>query len=145
MLIIAVYILEETEGRSDILQLGYSIAFLFAIAAMVAIEREGMLPSLPLLALLGDASYTLYLSHESVAGAQLKIMARIVGLNYLDPRATYFVVLLGVIAFSIAFYVLVERPMTRGLRRLLKRRKNEPRAEDLQGTPERANDHKGMA
>jgi peptidoglycan/LPS O-acetylase OafA/YrhL len=134
-LVVLVLVLDEIRGRSDQLELGYSFAFLFVIAGAVTMERQGQLLSVPLLALIGDASYTLYLSHESVGSTFLKVMSRLGVLTQIDPRLIYFAIYLAMVVFAVAFYWTVERPMLRALRGLFAERRSQPRSAAVSEAP----------
>lgn len=122
-----VFLLEPWLGRGAGSHIGYGAAFLFLIAGAVALEREGRMIEIPGLGMLGNASYTLYLSHESVGSALLKILSKLGLMSGVDHRLLYVVVLGALIFFAVAFYWAVERPMLLHLRRLFESRPIGPR------------------
>jgi exopolysaccharide production protein ExoZ len=105
-------------------QFGFSIAFLLAIAGAVAMERAGRLLSLPGLALLGDASYALYLSHEGVGTSLIKLAAAAGAVEALNHRLLYVLVLAAIVAFAVLFHLVVEKPLLRWLAERLGVRRN---------------------
>jgi exopolysaccharide production protein ExoZ len=88
-------------------------AFLL-VAGAVCIEADGGVPRLPPLGLMGDASYSTYLTHPLTLGA----FAMTAGVR--SPLLFVLAVLLSQ-AVGIGCWRFVERPMMEGLRRLLPR------------------------
>lgn len=110
-------------ARSELtapLQLGCSLAFMLIIVGAVAFEQEHGLPEIPLLGMIGDASYSLYLSHESIASALLKIATKLGAGRMVDPRLIYVAILVAMVLFALIFYRCVERPLLAMARRHLK-------------------------
>jgi exopolysaccharide production protein ExoZ len=88
------------------------------VAAAVAIERAGRLPFFRLFDELGNASYSIYITHIfSVAG--LRIIPRALGLEPLALGRPFFIVACLVVAASVglAVHLLVEKPLIRSLNR----------------------------
>lgn len=82
------------------------------VAGAVSVEAAGLLPRIPFLRLLGDASYSLYLSH-GVALSALSQGWRHLGLTALPGSMPLFALasLLASILLGIAVYRLIERPL----------------------------------
>lgn len=108
---------EGAFGRADPLQLGFTLAFAFIIAGAVAMERHCLIGQSRPLMLLGDASYTLYLSHENVGATLLKIAVKLRLTEVIDLHVIYLGCVAGIILFSLVFYRLVEKPILVWLRR----------------------------
>ncbi|WP_161489704.1 acyltransferase family protein [Sphingobium yanoikuyae] len=101
----------------------YSVAFMLLLGGLAALERLGWRPSGSWLLMLGDASYTLYLSHESVGSTALKIVKKLRVADFIDQRIIYFAILSAMIVFALVFYRLVEKPLLDQMRKVLRRRK----------------------
>lgn len=115
------------------MQLGFTLAFGFIIAGAVAMERHGLIGDSRPLAMLGDASYTLYLAHENVGATLLKIAVKLRLTDHVDHRILYIGCVAIILLFSLIFYRLVERPMLALLRRAYGIMKNAPDAADTAG------------
>lgn len=98
--------------------------FLALIIGVVAIEKNYALVLPKWLTFLGDASYSIYLTHSAAISALL-IIFKALGLNdLLGVKLTFLVVfLLSVLAGSIA-YLLFEKPMVDLLRKPLRKKKS---------------------
>ncbi len=116
---------EAVVGRSSANQFAFSLCFMVIMAGAVALERAGALPTSNWLGHVGDASYTLYLAHESVMSALLKIISKVGALRAVAPALIYVVVFSGAVVFALIFYRLVERPLTRSLQLALLRKPQE--------------------
>ncbi len=95
------------------------------VLGTVALERNRRgLPKLSFLALLGDASYSTYLSHVFSLGAARKLWSSAGLVRNSVPSAFAFIVfaLTLVVIGSILVYRFVERPMLRGMQRRMLRR-----------------------
>jgi peptidoglycan/LPS O-acetylase OafA/YrhL len=106
-----------TAGR--VIVLGIPAAFL--LLALVSLEQNGRLPRLPVLAALGDASYSIYLAHPFALTAA-KLAVRSLELAA-DNAAIGMLVVATSVVFALGFgyltHRLIELPMLEGLRRLL--------------------------
>ena len=89
----------------------------------VGAEQSRPMPRLPFLLLLGDASYSLYLTHIFSLGAARAIWSRFGMQAVTAPHVLSFAVfsMALVILAAIAVYLWVEKPMLERLHRLLKR------------------------
>jgi peptidoglycan/LPS O-acetylase OafA/YrhL len=70
-LLVAVYVLESRGVPYNVLQLAYAAAFGLVIAGAAALESAGQWPSTAvarLLNVIGDASYSIYLTHLAFLG-----------------------------------------------------------------------------
>jgi exopolysaccharide production protein ExoZ len=87
------------------------------LAGMTKLERAGWLTAPYVLALAGDASYTIYLLHSNLEGTLLKLAMKIHLQSIIGPGSTFFVVLAGTVALGCVIYLCVERPLLEALRR----------------------------
>lgn len=87
---------------------------LAVVGGALFLERAGRVRDLPWLHLLGDASYSLYLSHGMALSACGQIAQR-AGLGAVPGGFPLFVLLAGgaSAAAAVALFLLVERPLTR--------------------------------
>ena len=103
--------------------LGNVIPAAVIICGAVALERERRLPKLPWLLWLGDASYSLYLTHIFSLGLARFIWNRLGferdGLWYAAAFAVFGIAL--VVAGAWLIYNCVEKPSLHALQRLMKR------------------------
>jgi exopolysaccharide production protein ExoZ len=76
------------------------------VTAVVAIERGGRLPDIAFLALIGDASYSLYLVHGFVLGVVRRLWQHFVAIDSIASHALFIVL---VLAASVATALLVWR------------------------------------
>ncbi len=97
------------------------IPALLCVIAALQVERGGALPRSRLLSLLGDASYSIYVSHVFVIpGARMA--SRLVGFDMALFDGALFVALamIGAALFGIAFHLIVEKPMLAVINRRLR-------------------------
>lgn len=94
--------------------LAFGLALL--LAGAVKLESSGWLPIPAVLAFMGDASYSIYLTHVSLEGAWLKAAMKWHWHEHLGPEATFVVVLAGTVALGCLAYVMVEKPLLQALR-----------------------------
>jgi len=94
------------------LQIPYGVAFGLVIAGAAALESAGQWPSnARLLNLIGNASYTIYLTHLAFLGLLAKIVIKLSAHFPLPPELIYVAVLAGAIACGCVLHLLVERPL----------------------------------
>lgn len=104
-------------------QLAYSAAFMLIIAGAAAMEKHGMVLTFPLLSVIGDASYILYLAHESVASMMLKLLKRAGLLEAIPHVPLYLGIYVTTVVTCVVGYLLVEAPLLKRLRALMLSRK----------------------
>jgi exopolysaccharide production protein ExoZ len=93
------------------------------VAALVATERCGKLPTFAFLALLGDASYSLYLGHSFVLGFAQHFWQRFVGINSVLAHALFIVLVLGAsVVLALILYRHLELKVGRALSAALRQR-----------------------
>jgi exopolysaccharide production protein ExoZ len=81
------------------------------VAGAVAVEADGGAPDWPFLALLGDASFALYLTHEPAQA----LVAHTLGWS--QPWLFRPLAIVAAIAAGLACHKWIEKPLTAGLRR----------------------------
>jgi exopolysaccharide production protein ExoZ len=91
--------------------------FALALAGIAKFEKAGRLAVPALLVFIGNATYSLYLIHESVSGLLLKVLMRSGVYTALGSAITYGLVLAATVAGGCVAYLLVERPLLAALRR----------------------------
>jgi len=113
-------------GMDGIRQSAYVTVFSAAaiVFGMVGLERVGGVGDSRALRFLGDASYSIYLSHIFALGAARAIWADLYHAAPSLPGAAEFAVfsMLLVVVAAAATYLRLEKPMQRGLQRLTKSR-----------------------
>jgi exopolysaccharide production protein ExoZ len=91
--------------------------FALALAGIAKFEGAGRFAVPAVLVFMGNATYSLYLVHESVSGLLLKVLIRSGAYDALGSALTYFAVLAVTVAAGCLAYVLVEKPLLAALRR----------------------------
>jgi exopolysaccharide production protein ExoZ len=93
------------------------VSFAVVIAGAAASERPSAWRAHPLLILIGDASYSIYLVHEHVESYAVRGLLKL-GLDTQRFTALSFVLVMGMVtAVGVVAYLLFERPLLRALRR----------------------------
>lgn len=118
VLAFAVLLFDDARFAPSMRAAALGIPAVVLVAAAVAIERAGRLPFIRLFDELGNASYSIYITHIfSVAG--LRIVPRAFGLEPLALGRPFFIVACLVVAASVglAVHLLVEKPLIRTLNR----------------------------
>ncbi len=119
-LLAAVYVLESQGMPYSQLQIAYALAFGLIIAGAATLERAAQWPSrLRLLDLIGDASYSIYLTHLALLGLIAKIMIRLSANVPLPPHLIYIAIFAGAIIGGSLLHLLVERPLIDACRKRL--------------------------
>lgn len=126
-LLAIVYALESGGMSYPQLQIAYAVAFGLIIAGAAALESAGQWPSnARLLNLIGDASYSIYLTHQAFLGLLAKIMIRLSVHVSLPPKLIYAVVFAGTVACGCLLHLLVERPLIKACRKRLSSKPKPP-------------------
>ncbi len=95
----------------------YALCFAALLSGCVHWEQSrATAPSLWLLALLGDASYSLYLTHQIFESVFAKIVLKLAGGGAIDPHILYLVILGATAAAGCLVYLGIERPLLARLR-----------------------------
>ncbi len=102
----------------------YGLAFGGILSGVTVLETKYDNINIPLATLIGNASYTIYLTHESVMGVVMKILIKLNKFLHLSPEILYFLILILTIIGGCILYKWIEVPIINFLRtRLLKREK----------------------
>jgi peptidoglycan/LPS O-acetylase OafA/YrhL len=87
------------------------------LAGLAKLEASGKLPVPSFLILIGDASYSIYLTHENFLGTLLKLVRKIRLYELIGAQASYLLVLVGAVALGQVAYLIIEKPLINFLRR----------------------------
>jgi peptidoglycan/LPS O-acetylase OafA/YrhL len=87
------------------------------VAGVARLEARGWVRCPSWLVYVGNASYTIYLAHESLGGILLKLAIKSGAYAVLGAHAVYVITLVGMIGLGCAAYAAVEKPMLRLLSR----------------------------
>lgn len=119
-LLAALYALERGGTDYSRLQIAYAVSFGLVIAGAAALENAGQWPSrLPVLNLIGDASYSIYLTHIAFIGLLAKVVIKVSAYVPLSPEAIYLLVFAGTVACGCLLHLFVERPLIAACRKAL--------------------------
>lgn len=111
-------LLYATESGGLFVPLGYASSFALIIVGLASAETVRGGYSLPLGALVGNASYTIYLTHQAFEGVFAKVLSHVS-----IPHAVIFItVFLLSVAAGVLSYLLVEKPLMGFLKQTLMRR-----------------------
>lgn len=97
----------------------YAAAFGAVILGSVTWEAGSPRPWIPLLPFLGEASYSIYLTHTAFEGLFSKIVLRANTILHASDTVVYAAILVATVAAGCAAYRLVERPVLARSRRWL--------------------------
>lgn len=92
------------------------MGFALLLAGAVKLERSGRFSVPVWLTLVGDASYSIYLTHLALTGALLKLTIKLHLLEVLGGPACYSFVLLATVVLGYGAYYVIERPLINWLR-----------------------------
>jgi exopolysaccharide production protein ExoZ len=100
--------------------------FALALAGVSKLELSGTFKFPRWAVYVGDASYSIYLLHESLSGLMLKVLIKSGFYNSFGSGATYFVVLVLVVPLGCLAYAAVEKPLLGALRRKVPKQATRP-------------------
>ncbi len=100
-----------------------AIGFALLVAGGTKMETCGYIKVPDFLNFIGNASYSIYLTHSSIQGLLLKVAMKSGLYSAIGPHGTYPVVLAGTIGLGCVVYVLVERPLIAYLQKRHKERR----------------------
>lgn len=100
----------------------FALGFAFILAGTTKLELSGQLHIPLFLRVIGDASYTIYLTHIALQGLLLKILMKLEFHQIIGNEATYFFVLTGTIAIGCIIYAVIEKPLLTALQLAFKRK-----------------------
>jgi len=93
------------------------------VAGMIWLERQGKMPKWPILLLVGDASYSLYLTHTFVLAIARRIWMRIFDIMQPLTHVTFMIVaVLITTGVAVLIFQRFENPLTKRLLQLVKGR-----------------------
>ena len=92
-------------------------AFALMLSGITKMEAAGLLRAPRVLTYIGNASYSIYLTHIAVEGLLLKIAAKAHLSERFGPEITYLLTLTGAIGIGCVAYATVEEPMLAWIRR----------------------------
>ncbi|MBX8827143.1 acyltransferase [Ochrobactrum sp. SFR4] len=124
VLFIFVYILENHGISYQHLQIIYAVSFGLLILGAVSYEKNGLRTTrFKILSLIGDASYTIYLTHLAFLGLFSKVMIKISAYVSFSPHFIYLAVFSATIIAGCLLYWFLERPLLQYCRTLMNSRK----------------------
>lgn len=112
VLVTGIFLIEH-----DISHLFLGLGFGLTLAGFSKMEIAGRIRVPALLGLVGDASYSIYLTHVSLEGALLKVINKLSIQTMLGNELTYALVLSMTIFLGTCAYLWVERPLLMALRK----------------------------
>ena len=115
-LFISTVALSTTSLPNQLSPLFLALGFALVLAGATKLELSGDLRIPQFLGLIGDASYTIYLTHVSLQGVLLKIAMKTHLHQAIGSGATFIVVLLGTILLGCFLYLTLEQPLLNALR-----------------------------
>lgn len=113
--------MEYFPGRTGFISLMYGVGFSVAIASLISIEKKNNITFPAIVLSLGDASYSLYLTHTIILSLYAKIFFRLNLDALFGNLIAYFLAIILCVGFSLLFYRLVEAPILRAMRKNLRR------------------------
>lgn len=108
---VVLLIVGSNHNSSTLSHAGYSASFMLIIAGLVGIERSFGIFRLKYLELIGNASYSIYLTHEATEMVLLKIAKKANILTVLLPEVSYLIIFILTVIVGIAVFVYIEKPM----------------------------------
>jgi peptidoglycan/LPS O-acetylase OafA/YrhL len=94
----------------------YAISFGFILTGLVSLESNFDKISIPVAAIIGDASYTIYLLHLAIEGLLLKILFKLDIDYFIGRSGVYIITLILTILAGCMAYIYIERPLLNVLR-----------------------------
>lgn len=120
LLFIGVYLRENNGITYDHLQIAYACSFGLLILGAVACEKDGYaLSHFKLLNLIGDASYTIYLTHLAFLGLFSKIFIKLSNYYEISNEIMYIAIFSLTIIAGCILYLTVERPLIKLCRTII--------------------------
>lgn len=100
----------------EVTKLLVAAGFALILAGAAKMETAGLLASPRLLTYIGNASYSIYLTHEALEGLLLKIALKTGLLQRVGPETTFVMTAVGTVALGCLAYAVVEQPLLAWLR-----------------------------
>ena len=114
-LVLAGWALVGMAGQFQASSMLLAVGLALLLAGAVKREASGRLFIPAALAFIGDASYSVYLTHVSLEGAWLKAAMKWHWHEHLGPGGAFVAVFAGTVALGCLAYGVVERPLLRAL------------------------------
>jgi exopolysaccharide production protein ExoZ len=120
-------LLLDAKGHAvTIFPLLYALSFGGIILASVIVEADRPRLRVPILPFLGNASYSIYLTHEIAEGLMLRIAMKVNGIMPIDAYIIYIAALVGAVVAGCIAHIMIERPAIaltkRGFEKLYRKR-----------------------
>lgn len=116
VLLAALLWLDRSGHWSAPLQAAYGLSFAAIVASAAALEIRGLMPPMPVLTMLGNASYSIYLVHVNVESHLLRAFSAAHAESLVGQTGLSLVVFALTIVSACAIYLVVEKPLMAGLR-----------------------------
>lgn len=110
--------------------------FAVLLTGVAKLEASGRLTIPPFMVFVGDASFTIYLTHVSLEGLFLKVSMKLGLYSTLGAQATFVLVLAGTVLTGCLAYMFVEQPLLNALRRRTRKPVEQP---DIAAKPDALN------
>lgn len=114
----------------QLLPITLALGMALLLAAVTKFEASGKIDVPKFITIIGDASFTIYLTHANFEGTLLKIMNATGLQNSVGNELTYFIVLVGTIILGCMAYLIIEKPLL-GILGKFRRRKASEHKSDL--------------
>jgi peptidoglycan/LPS O-acetylase OafA/YrhL len=92
------------------------LGFSLILAGITKLEASGWVHVPNFLAFIGDASYTIYLTHSNFEGVLLKIVMKTNLKSIIGSESSYFAVLVGTILLGCVAFFVIEKPLLAAFR-----------------------------
>lgn len=110
-----IFSMQESEPAFFKLLSALGMAFLLAGLTKLEVEKNLQFPTF--LAFIGDASYTIYMTHSNFEGTLLKVERFFNLRGIIGEHLVYLFVLIGAVLMGCAAYWLIEKPLLDSLRK----------------------------
>ena len=121
-LLSTVWWIEYKTAPSDPISFGYNLALALIILGLVTSETQGSRILNPALSLIGNASYSLYLTHENFELALLRIFSKFHLFQKLGHTTCFAIIITTTVISGIGIHLTIEQPILKRLRALLVRK-----------------------
>lgn len=118
----AVEVYDRAWLSEDTRSLLYGIGSAMAIAGLATLERQGRVRIWALPRLLGDASYSIYLTHYPLLSMLAKIFVLTGARNNIPPLLSLILIVATTVTIGIMVHLAIERPLLMRIRQYLRLR-----------------------
>lgn len=94
------------------------VSFALILSGVTKLEAKGLVSSPAALTYIGNASYSIYLTHIAAQGLLLKMLIKLHIAEVIGPNATFIVTLGATIGIGCLAYALCEKPLIYRIRKL---------------------------